>query len=189
MNQLRQKNKEFSNYYSNFPHSSTDLEWHETALRHTLMKGLFSELPDFIVHHKTPKTIEVTVKLLLDLDIKIRDNNAGKAAVGNVMGQFRSPNTNQSPSLPRTPLSPTFPATSVPLPPNPHFPEKLCLMDHYALPPVSQQRRPCLPKKNPNAFKLVSGCIVVNSGTSSTNALTLEEMPCAGLQSCPIPQI
>jgi hypothetical protein len=54
MKEMKQKNREFSLYYSEFQVIAADLDWNSSALRNALRSGLSEEMKDAFIHTDMP---------------------------------------------------------------------------------------------------------------------------------------
>jgi hypothetical protein len=69
---LRQKNRNFSDYLADFPRYAAEVSWNDAAKRTSLYEGLSSELKDALVTMETPDALDQYIVLLKRVDNKIR---------------------------------------------------------------------------------------------------------------------
>jgi hypothetical protein len=103
MREIKQKNREFSQYYAEFQVIAADLDWNPSALRNALRSGLSEEMNDSFIHTNMPEELPAFVTLCQKRDNQIRQRKAEKAA----QHQWTSPTG--SPSAPRAPAPPKAP--------------------------------------------------------------------------------
>jgi len=100
MKEIKQKNREFSQYYAEFQVIAADLDWNPSALRNASRSGLSEEMKDSFIHTDMPDELPAFVTLCQKRDNQIRQRKAEKAA------QHRWTTSIGSPSAPRAPVPP-----------------------------------------------------------------------------------
>jgi hypothetical protein len=103
MREIKQKNREFSQYYAEFQVIAADLDWNPSALRNALRSGLSEEMKDSFIHTDMPDELHAFVTLCQKRDNHIRQRKAEKAA------QHKWTSSTGSPSAPRAPAPPKAP--------------------------------------------------------------------------------
>ena len=68
---IKQKNREFSQYYAEFQVIAANHEWNPSALRNTLRMGLLEELMDSFIYSNMPKELPVFVTVCQKSDNQI----------------------------------------------------------------------------------------------------------------------
>src|SRR5882757_755298 len=101
MREIKQKNREFSQYYAEFQVIAADLDWNASALRNALRIGSSEEMKDFFTYSDMPEELPAFVTVCQKRDIQIRQRRAEKAAQNKGSGiGFTSP---RPPPAPRAP--------------------------------------------------------------------------------------
>jgi hypothetical protein len=101
MREIKQKNREFSQYYAEFQVIAADLDWNPSALRNALRMGLSEEMKDSFTYSDMPEELPVFVTVCQKRDNQIRQRRAEKAAQNKGSGiGFASP---RPPPAPRAP--------------------------------------------------------------------------------------
>ena len=103
MREIKQKNREFSQYYAEFQVIAADLDWNPSALRNALRSGLSQEMKDSFIYTDMPDELPAFVTLCQKRDNQIRQRKAEKAA------QYRWTSSAGPPSAPRAPAPPKAP--------------------------------------------------------------------------------
>jgi hypothetical protein len=103
MREIKQMNRELSQYYAEFQVIAADLDWNPSALRNALMSELSEEMKDSFIHTDMPDELPAFVTLCQKRDNQIRQRKAGKAA------QHKWTTSVGSPSAPRAPAPPEAP--------------------------------------------------------------------------------
>jgi len=80
MREIKQKNREFSQYYAEFQVIAADLDWNPSALRNTLRIGLSEEMKDSFTYSDMPEELPAFVTVCQKRDNQIRQRRAEKAA-------------------------------------------------------------------------------------------------------------
>jgi hypothetical protein len=80
MREIKQTNREFSQYYAEFQVIAADWNWNYSALRNALRSGLSEEMKDSIIHTDMPEDLSAFVTLFQKRDNQIRQRKAEKAA-------------------------------------------------------------------------------------------------------------
>jgi hypothetical protein len=80
MREIKQKNREFSQYYAEFQLIAADLDWNSSALRNPLRLGLSEEMKDSFIHTDMPEDLPAFVTLCQKRDNQIRQRKAETAA-------------------------------------------------------------------------------------------------------------
>jgi len=57
MREIKQTNREFSQYYAEFQVVGADLDWNPSALRNALRMGLSEEMRDFFTYSNMPEEL------------------------------------------------------------------------------------------------------------------------------------
>jgi hypothetical protein len=76
LERLRQANREFSLYFADFQRLIADVDWNDGAKRHSLERGLSTELKDALVTLDLPESFPEFAALLQRLDNRIRARSA-----------------------------------------------------------------------------------------------------------------
>jgi len=99
--EIKQKNREFSQYYAEFQVIAADLDWNPSALRNALRMGLSEEMKDSFTYSNMPEELPAFVTICQKRDNQIWQRRAGKAAQnkGSRIG-FASP---RPPPIPKAP--------------------------------------------------------------------------------------
>jgi len=101
MREIKQKNREFSQYYAEFQVIAADLDWNPSALRNALRMGLSEEIKDSFTYSDTPEELPAFVTVCQKRDNQIRQRRAEKAAQNKGSGiGFASP---RPPPVPKAP--------------------------------------------------------------------------------------
>jgi hypothetical protein len=103
MREIKQNNREFSQYYAEFQVIAADLDWNPSALRNALRSGVSEEMKDSFIHTEMPEELPAFVMLCQKRDNQIRQRKAEKAA------QHKWTSSTGSPSAPRAPAPPKVP--------------------------------------------------------------------------------
>lgn len=82
LNNLKQANRGFSQYFSDFQRIMGELQWDNSAKRAALYKGLSEELKDLLVNYDLPDNWTAYHQLLLRLDCKLAQRAAEKRPKG-----------------------------------------------------------------------------------------------------------
>jgi len=61
MREIKQKNREFSQYYAEFQDIAAGLDWNPSALRNALRMGLSEEMKDSFTYSDTPDDLPAFV--------------------------------------------------------------------------------------------------------------------------------
>jgi hypothetical protein len=101
--EIKQKNREFSQYYTEFQVIAAALDWNPSALRNAFRSGLSEEMKDSFIHTDMPDELPAFVTLCQKRDNQIRQRKAEKAA------QHKSTSSSGSLSGPRTIAPPKAP--------------------------------------------------------------------------------
>jgi hypothetical protein len=88
---LKQRNHEFSQYYTEFQRYVADIKWNTAALRDALRNGLSNELKDSLQHADMPDNIIDFVKMCSKRDSQIRARAAEQKS-GRWEGGYKKPN-------------------------------------------------------------------------------------------------
>ena len=80
MQEINQKNREYSQYYAEFQVIAANLDWNPSALRNALRSGLSEEMKDSFIHPDMPDQLPAFVTLCQKRDNQIRQRRAEKAA-------------------------------------------------------------------------------------------------------------
>jgi hypothetical protein len=80
MMEIKQKNRQLSQYYAGFQVIAADLDWNPSALRNDLRSGLSEEMKDSFIHTDMPDELPAFVTLCQKRDDQIRQRKAEKAA-------------------------------------------------------------------------------------------------------------
>jgi len=78
--EVKQMNREFSQYYAKFQVIPADLDWNPSALRNVLRSGLSEEMKDSFIHTDMPEELPAFITLCQERDNQIRQRKAEKAA-------------------------------------------------------------------------------------------------------------
>jgi hypothetical protein len=103
MRDIKQKNREFSQYYTEFRVIAADLDWNPSALRNTLKIGMSEETKDSFTYIDMPEELPAFVPVCQKWDNQIHQRRAEKAAhnKGGEVG-FASPRPPPPPKTPET---------------------------------------------------------------------------------------
>ena len=101
LEKLKQRDREFSQYYAEFQRYVVDTKWNEDAQLDALRKGLSNELKDSIQHIEEPESMIEFVKMVSKRDSQLRRRAAEKKS-GRWEGGTRSPIQRPTPHLPQT---------------------------------------------------------------------------------------
>jgi len=101
MREIKQKKREFSQYYADFQVIAADLDWNRSALRNALRMGLSEEMKDSFTYSDMPEELPAFVTVCQKPDNQIRQRRAEKAAqnTGSGIG-FASPRPPPAPKAP-----------------------------------------------------------------------------------------
>jgi len=101
--EIKQKNREFSQYYAEFQVIAADLDWNPLALRNALRIGLSEEMKDSFTYSDMPEELPAFVTVCQKRDNQIRQRRAEKAAQnkGSRIG-FASSRPPPTPKAPET---------------------------------------------------------------------------------------
>jgi hypothetical protein len=77
--EIKQKNREFSQYYSEFQVIAANLDWNPSALRNALRMGLSEEMKDSFTYSDMPEELPAFVTVCHKRDKQIRQRRAEKA--------------------------------------------------------------------------------------------------------------
>jgi hypothetical protein len=80
MREIKQKNREFSQYYAEFQVIAADLDRNPSALRNALRMGLSEEMKDSFTYSDMPEELPAFVTVCQKRDNQIRQRRAEKAA-------------------------------------------------------------------------------------------------------------
>jgi len=101
MKEIKQKKRDFSQYYAEFQVIAADLDWDPSALGNALRMGLSEEMKDSFTYSDTPEERPAFVMVCQKRDYQIRQRRAEKAAQNKRSGiGFASP---RPPSPPKAP--------------------------------------------------------------------------------------
>jgi len=78
--EIKQKNREFSQYYAEFQVIAADLDWNPSALRNASRIGLSDEMKDSFTYSDMPEELPAFVTICQKRDNQIRQRRAEKAA-------------------------------------------------------------------------------------------------------------
>jgi len=99
--EIKQKNREFSQYYAEFQVIAPDLDWNPSALRNALRMGLSEEMKDSFTYSDMPEELPAFVMVCQKRDNQIRQRRADKAAQNKGSGiGFASPRPPPAPKAP-----------------------------------------------------------------------------------------
>jgi hypothetical protein len=103
MQEIKYKNREFSQYYAEFQVVAADLDWNPSALRNALRMGLSEEMKDFLMYSDMPEELPAFVTVCQKRDNQIQQRRAEIAAqnTGSRTG-FASPRPPPTPRAPET---------------------------------------------------------------------------------------
>ena len=96
---LKQRDREFSQYYAEFQRYVADVKWNEDAQLDALRQGLSNELKDSLQHIEEPESIVEFVKLCSKRDSQLRRRAAEKKS-GRWEGYKKSDTTTNTTSAP-----------------------------------------------------------------------------------------
>jgi len=103
MREIKQKNREFSQYYAEFQVIAADLDWNPSALQNALRMGLSEEMKDSFTYSDMPEELPAFVTVCQKRDNQIRQRCAEKAAQNKGSGiGFASPRPPPVPKAPET---------------------------------------------------------------------------------------
>ena len=103
MREIQQKNREFSQYYTEFQVIAANLDWNPSALRNALKSGLSEEMKHSSIHTDMPEELPAFVTLGQKRDNQIRQRKAEKAAQHKWTTSTGSPSASRAPEPPRAP--------------------------------------------------------------------------------------
>jgi len=103
MREIKQKNREFSQYYAEFQVIAADLDWNPSALRNALRMGLSEEMKDSFTYSDMPEELPALVTVCQKRDNQIRQRRAEKVGQNKGSGiGFASPRPPPAPKAPET---------------------------------------------------------------------------------------
>jgi len=103
MREIKQKNREFSQYYAEFQVIAAYLDWNPSALRNALRIGLSEEMKDSFTYSDMPDNLPAFVMVCQKWDDQIQQRRAEKSAQNKGWGiGFASPRPPPSPMAPGT---------------------------------------------------------------------------------------
>ena len=103
MREIKQKNREFSQYYAEFQVIAADLDWNPSALRNALRMGLSEEMKDSFTYSDMPDELAAFVTVCQKRDNQIRQRRAENAAQNKGRGiRFASSRPPPTPKAPET---------------------------------------------------------------------------------------
>jgi hypothetical protein len=70
--EIKQKNREFSQYYAEFQVIAADLDWNASALRNAMRMGLTEEMKDSFTYSDMPEELPAFVTVCQKWDIQIQ---------------------------------------------------------------------------------------------------------------------
>jgi hypothetical protein len=101
MKDIKQKTREFSQYYAEFQVIAANLDWNPSALRNTLRTGLSEEMKDSFTYSDMPEKLPEFVSVCQKRDNQIWQRRAEKAAQNKGGGiGFASPRPPPPPKAP-----------------------------------------------------------------------------------------
>jgi len=101
--EMKQKNREFSQYYAEFQVIAADLDWNPSALLNALRMGLSEERKDSFTYSDMPDDLPAFVMVCQKWDNQIRQQRAEKVEQNKGGGiGFASPRPPPSPKAPET---------------------------------------------------------------------------------------
>jgi hypothetical protein len=103
--EIKQTNREFSLYYTEFQVIAADLYWNPSALRNPLRSGLSEEMMDSFIHTNMPDELPAFITLCQKRDNQIRQRKEEKAAHHKWTSSTGSPSAPRAPVPPKTPES------------------------------------------------------------------------------------
>jgi hypothetical protein len=110
LQEIKQKNREFSQYYAEFQVITADLDWNPSALQNELRIGLSEEMKDSFTYSHMPEELPAFVTVCQKRNIQIRQQRTEKAAQNEGGGVGSA-----SPRPPSPPKAPEMaPARTVP---------------------------------------------------------------------------
>ena len=80
MREIKQKNREFSQYYAEFQVIAAYLDWNPSALRNALRIGLSEEMKDSFTYSDMPDNLPAFVMVCQKWDDQIQQRRAEKSA-------------------------------------------------------------------------------------------------------------
>jgi len=117
MREIKQKNREFSQYYAEFQVIAADLDWNPSALRNALRMGLSEEMKDSFTYSDMPEELPAFVTVCQKRDNQIRQRRAEQAAQNKGSGiGFASSRPPPAPKAPETAPAGTVARYSGPAP-------------------------------------------------------------------------
>jgi len=115
--EIKQKNREFSQYYAEFLVIAADLDWNPSALRNALRMGLSEEMKDSFTYSDMPEELPAFVTVCQKRDNHIRQRRVEKAVQNNRSGiGFASSRPRPTPKAPETAPAGTVAGYSGPAP-------------------------------------------------------------------------
>jgi len=112
MKEIKQKNREFSQYYAEFQVIAADLDWNPSALRNALRSGVSEEMKDSFIHTDMLDELPAFVTLCQKRDNQIPQRKAERAAQHKWTPSVGSPSPPRAPAPPKAPE--VAPAGTVP---------------------------------------------------------------------------
>jgi hypothetical protein len=110
MREIKQRNREFSQYYAEFQVIAAELDWNLSALWNTLRSEFLEKMKDSFIHTDMPEDLPAFVTLCQKRDNQIRQRKAEKAA----QHKWTPSSTTKTPPLPPAARTPeTAPAGTV----------------------------------------------------------------------------
>jgi len=103
MREIKQKNREFSQYYAEFQVIAADLDLNPSALRNVLRSGLTEEMKDSFIHSAMPDELPAFVPLCQKRDNQIRQRKAEKATQHKWTSSIGFPSTPRAPTPQKAP--------------------------------------------------------------------------------------
>jgi len=117
MREIKQKNREFSQYYAEFQVIAADLDWNPSALRNALRMGLSEEMKDSFTYSDMLEELPAFVTVCQKRDNQIRQRRAEKAAQNKESGiGFASSRPPPPPKAPEIPPAGTVAGYTGPAP-------------------------------------------------------------------------
>jgi len=80
MREIKQMNRQFSEYYAEFQVIAAELDWNPSALRNALWMVLSEEMKDSFTYSDKPEELPAFVTVCQKRDNQIRQRRAEKAA-------------------------------------------------------------------------------------------------------------
>jgi hypothetical protein len=119
MREIKQKHREFSQYYAEFQVIAADLHWNPSALRNAVRMGLSEAMKDSFTYSDMSEELPAFVTVCQKRDNQIRQRGAEKAAqnTGSGIG-FASPRPPPAPKAPEKAPAGTIAGYTGPAPMN-----------------------------------------------------------------------